>query len=730
MNEAIAALSKHLKAQADAPWDEAEPQTGPEAATAHGTTPEVLLETLPGHIHHEMQEGPGTAELPAPGVTQAGGSTRAQEPGAEQGESLEEAQRVLLLQGKGAGVEEMVLNVPEHLGESTKAGEQVLMEVEGAGWTHEKTGWEKPQLLGEAEEVEINQGGDTEAGLGLCEAGQEGVAAGQCLAVAELQPATVGVFGIPGECEPAPDTALQEWADPSSELPEKLQTELGEHLEPEPPSWGEAQATAARGDGVPEVTVAPGPGVLEQDGASAEGQPRGQTAESKELELLPARAERAGSSRAEGEEEEVEEAEPGEAEQQPQGECARGGAGQGGSAGAQEPLPPTHGQAGAGRTGVELEPGSPGTQQGGRVDPGVQLETEDKTEGGLGEEMGAAAVHSEGPSPAETPEGSPDLGGLFPVKSQTLELVEQICREGGRAVRIEGEEDEDGAQERGEHGLPQEPLPHPEGVTSGQGEGAGTGVQPQEEAESLDSAEEQSTNSNVQLSAEGAELKSASGESTEAELQPLSLGTEQGGSVDPDVQPRDQVSKEEVLEMETEDAQEDRVFREAEPGDVTAGGAGAAPRGCPKAPQDPDHLYNVLFVGDSHVGKTSFLYRLHADAFNPHLSATVGLDYQIKTLVVDNKCFALRLWDSAGQERYRSVTKQFFRKADGVVLMYDITSEYSFSDVRYWLSCIQVEDGVAVLLLGNKTDCAAQRQVPAKEGECLAKVGGEAERPE
>ncbi|XP_074384353.1 ras-related protein Rab-44 [Zonotrichia albicollis] len=158
-----------------------------------------------------------------------------------------------------------------------------------------------------------------------------------------------------------------------------------------------------------------------------------------------------------------------------------------------------------------------------------------------------------------------------------------------------------------------------------------------------------------------------------------------------------------------------------EPGAVTA--AGAAPQSCPRAALDPEHLYNVLFVGDSHVGKTSFLYRLHADTFNPHLTATVGLDYQIKNLVVDNKRFALRLWDSAGQERYRSMTKQFFRKADGVVLMYDITSEYSFSDVRYWLSCIQegAEDGVAVLLLGNKTDCAAQRQVPTKEGESLAK---------
>ncbi|XP_035749693.1 ras-related protein Rab-44-like, partial [Egretta garzetta] len=160
-----------------------------------------------------------------------------------------------------------------------------------------------------------------------------------------------------------------------------------------------------------------------------------------------------------------------------------------------------------------------------------------------------------------------------------------------------------------------------------------------------------------------------------------------------------------------------------EPEAMTADGAGAAPRGSPEASVDPDHLYNVLFVGDSHVGKTSFLYRLHADTFNPHLTATVGLDYQVKNLIVDNKRFALRLWDSAGQERYHSITKQFFRKADGVVLMYDITSEYSFSDVRYWLSCIQegAEDGVAILLLGNKTDCAAGRQVPTTEGERLAK---------
>ncbi|XP_039555350.1 ras-related protein Rab-44 isoform X2 [Passer montanus] len=616
MNDAIAALSKHLKAQAVGadtaladtarhPWDNAEPQTGPEAATAHETTPGVMQETLPGHVHHELlegdlQEGPGTAELRAPDVTQAGASAgaghcMAQEPGAEQAESPGEAQRMLFQQERGAGVEEMVLNVAEHLGDSVEAGEQVLMEVEGAGWLQETTAWAKPQLLGEAEEVEISQRENLEAGLGPPEAGQEGVAVGQCPAMDEQQPGRA--LGVQ-----APGTELQEQADPASGLPGTLETELGEHLEPQPPSRGEAQVEAAHGGGVP---VAPGPGVLDEERARTEMQPQGETMDSKVLEVLPARAERAGSSRAGGEEEEVEEAEPREAEQQLQGECARGGAGWRGSTleALAAAVPPTHGQGGGGTelelveapssTNMELlaeveadlqvwsEAGSPGTQQGGDVDPGVQPEKE-KPEVGLGEEMGAAAVQSEGPSPAETPVGSPDLCGQFPGMSQALveadlqlsgDVSPEIPQRGKeeRAVQLQENEEEDGAQGQGDHGLPHEPVPHPSGVTLGQGEGPGAGLQPGAEADSLDTAEAQSSGANVQLTAEGDELRLSPGGSTGADLQPLgeagSSRTEQRGRLDPEVQPLDQGDKEELVERKAEDAQEDMMFHEvASPG--------------------------------------------------------------------------------------------------------------------------------------------------------------------
>ncbi|XP_009677115.1 EF-hand calcium-binding domain-containing protein 4B isoform X2 [Struthio camelus] len=136
----------------------------------------------------------------------------------------------------------------------------------------------------------------------------------------------------------------------------------------------------------------------------------------------------------------------------------------------------------------------------------------------------------------------------------------------------------------------------------------------------------------------------------------------------------------------------------------------------------PDHLFKIIFVGNSSVGKTSFLRRFCEDRFFPGTAATVGVDYSVKTVTVDNSQVALQLWDTAGQERYRSVTKQFFRKADGVIVMYDITAKDTFTAVKQWLMSIEEATGenVPVLLLGNKTDNEKEREVPNGMGEHLA----------
>ncbi|XP_068129231.1 EF-hand calcium-binding domain-containing protein 4B [Hyperolius riggenbachi] len=137
----------------------------------------------------------------------------------------------------------------------------------------------------------------------------------------------------------------------------------------------------------------------------------------------------------------------------------------------------------------------------------------------------------------------------------------------------------------------------------------------------------------------------------------------------------------------------------------------------------PDQLFKIVVVGNSSVGKTSFLRRFCEDSFHPGTSATVGIDYRVKSVTVDNCQVALQLWDTAGQERYRSITKQFFRKADGVIVMYDITSKDTFTAVRHWLTSVEegAEENIAILMLGNKTDIEKEREVPYGLGEHLAK---------
>ncbi|XP_025028800.1 EF-hand calcium-binding domain-containing protein 4B isoform X6 [Python bivittatus] len=137
----------------------------------------------------------------------------------------------------------------------------------------------------------------------------------------------------------------------------------------------------------------------------------------------------------------------------------------------------------------------------------------------------------------------------------------------------------------------------------------------------------------------------------------------------------------------------------------------------------PDRIFKIVLVGNSNVGKTSFLKQLCEDRFSPGTAATVGVDYCMKTMTLDGSQVVLQLWDTAGQERYRSITKQFFRKADGVVVMYDVTARDTFVAVKQWLGSIEEATGenIPVLLLGNKIDKEKEREVPNGLGEHLAK---------
>ncbi|KAE9416258.1 hypothetical protein Angca_003567, partial [Angiostrongylus cantonensis] len=127
---------------------------------------------------------------------------------------------------------------------------------------------------------------------------------------------------------------------------------------------------------------------------------------------------------------------------------------------------------------------------------------------------------------------------------------------------------------------------------------------------------------------------------------------------------------------------------------------------CDEDLRTPDRIFKVVFVGDSAVGKTCFLHRFCYNRFKPLFSATIGVDFTVKTICVGNRVVALQLWDTAGQERFRSITKQYFRKADGVLLLFDVTSEQSFLNVRNWIESVRlgVDETTIMALVGNKVD--------------------------
>uniref|UniRef100_A0A914YLZ6 Uncharacterized protein n=1 Tax=Panagrolaimus superbus TaxID=310955 RepID=A0A914YLZ6_9BILA len=123
----------------------------------------------------------------------------------------------------------------------------------------------------------------------------------------------------------------------------------------------------------------------------------------------------------------------------------------------------------------------------------------------------------------------------------------------------------------------------------------------------------------------------------------------------------------------------------------------------------PDRIFKIVFVGDSAVGKTCFLHRFCHNRFKPLFNATIGVDFTVKSIKLVDRLVAVQLWDTAGQERFRSITKQYFRKADSVILMYDVTSEQSFLNVRNWIESVRigVGDCCVLCLVGNKVDLAA-----------------------
>lgn len=127
----------------------------------------------------------------------------------------------------------------------------------------------------------------------------------------------------------------------------------------------------------------------------------------------------------------------------------------------------------------------------------------------------------------------------------------------------------------------------------------------------------------------------------------------------------------------------------------------------------------ILIIGESNVGKSSLLLRFTDDVFDPNLAATIGVDFKVKTLTVDGNKAKLAIWDTAGSERFRTLTPSYYRGAQGAILVYDVCNYSTFQKLDHWLAELETyctRNNVVKMLVGNKIDKLENREVTKEQG--------------
>ena len=141
--------------------------------------------------------------------------------------------------------------------------------------------------------------------------------------------------------------------------------------------------------------------------------------------------------------------------------------------------------------------------------------------------------------------------------------------------------------------------------------------------------------------------------------------------------------------------------------------------------EEYDIKLKIMVLGESMVGKTCLITRYTNDKFGGRYLCTVGIDFQKKKMIKNNKNILLQIWDTAGQERFRNVTKNYFHTSQGFVLAYDINNKESFEKVQFWVNEIRTnaDEKIKCILIGTKCDMD-KREVSEEEGRELANQYG------
>jgi len=150
-----------------------------------------------------------------------------------------------------------------------------------------------------------------------------------------------------------------------------------------------------------------------------------------------------------------------------------------------------------------------------------------------------------------------------------------------------------------------------------------------------------------------------------------------------------------------------------------------------------DYQLKLLLIGDAGVGKTCVLLRYTNDTFNSIVNTTIGIDFTIKKLSFNKKRLKVQIWDTAGHESFRHITRSYYRGADAVMLLYDVTNRSTLDGIRRWIDDIMLppspynkdnvicdsddDNKVYMILIGCKCDLNSYRKITWEEGNAMAK---------
>lgn len=139
-----------------------------------------------------------------------------------------------------------------------------------------------------------------------------------------------------------------------------------------------------------------------------------------------------------------------------------------------------------------------------------------------------------------------------------------------------------------------------------------------------------------------------------------------------------------------------------------------------------DFLFKIVLIGDMGVGKTCVVQRFKNGTFIERQGTTIGVDFTMKTLVIEGKRVKLQIWDTGGQERFRTITQSYYRSANGIILCYDMTCRQSFESLQRWIDDVSkfAAPNVSKVLIATKADLESERVVESEEGSMLAHSQG------